>query len=311
MRGGKVLVTGSEGFVGRHLCEHLAASGFDVLGCDLTVPTGASYRHACDLTDANAVKGLLDWAGRCDYVFHLAAAASVASGLHAPGRFMRVNVEGTVTLCESLRAAMPDARLIFISSSEVYGIPVYLPVDEKHPVNPANPYAISKLAGEYCCHYMRAAHGLHTVVLRPFNHSGAGQRDEFVLSAFARQIVEIEKGLRAPVLEVGNLSAKRDFTHVQDMVRAYRLAVQLDSEEDAFNLCSGASIAIGDALEQLRSLASAAFSVKPDPRRCRSLDVPEICGSAEKFHGLTGWRPEIPFRRILEDLLEYWRGALK
>jgi len=241
----------------------------------------------------------------------LAAAASVASGLHAPGRFMRVNVEGTVTLCESLRAAMPDARLIFISSSEVYGIPVYLPVDEKHPVNPANPYAISKLAGEYCCHYMRAAHGLHTVVLRPFNHSGAGQRDEFVLSAFARQIVEIEKGLRAPVLEVGNLSAKRDFTHVQDMVRAYRLATQLDSEEDAFNLCSGASIAIGDALEQLRSLASAAFSVKPDPRRCRSLDVPEICGSAEKFHGLTGWRPEIPFRRILEDLLEYWRGALK
>lgn len=308
---GKALVTGSEGFVGRHLCEHLAASGFDVLGCDLAVPSGVSDRYACDLTEANVVKGLLDWAGRCAYVYHLAAAASVASGLHAPGRFMRANIEGTVNLCEALRASMPDTRLICISSSEVYGIPVYLPVDEEHPLNPINPYAISKLAAEQYCRYMHVTQGLRVVMLRPFNHSGAGQRDDFVLSAFARQIVEIEKGLRAPVLEVGNLSVKRDFTHVQDIVRAYRLAAQLDTEEDAFNLCSGNSIAVGDALEQLRSLASAAFSVKPDPQRCRSLDVPEICGSAEKFRARTGWQPELPFPRILEDLLEYWRSILK
>lgn len=310
MRGRKALVTGSEGFVGHILCGHLTASGIDVLGCDLSAPSGLSERMRCDMADPKSVKEMVAWAGKCDYVFHLAAAASVASGLHAPGQFMRANIEGTVNLCEALRVAMPDTHLVFISSSEVYGIPTRLPVDECHPLNPVNPYAISKLAGELYCRYIRAAHGTRVTVLRPFNHSGPGQRDSFVLSSFARQIVEVERGLRQPALQVGNLSAKRDFTHVEDMVRAYLLAADLDSEEEAYNLCSGTSIAIGDALEQLRSLASVRFAVEPDSSLCRSLDVPEIRGSAEKFTAKTGWRPELTFQRILEDLLEYWRHTL-
>lgn len=310
MMTGRALVTGSEGFVGRLLCARLAEAGIDVLGCDLAVPEGGAGRFACNIEDAEAVARLLQWAGRCDYVFHLAAGASVASGLRAPGGLMRANVEGTVNLCEAVREKSPDARMVFAGSSEVYGIPRNLPVDESHPVAPVNPYAISKLAGELYLHYLHAAHGLDVVLLRLFNHAGAGQRDAFVLSGFARSIAEMEKGVKKPVLHTGNLSVGRDFTHVEDVVRAYLLAAETGATGETYNICSGVSVPIRDALEKLRGLARTAFVVEVDTQLCRPLDVPEIRGSYAKFHACSGWQPELPFDRILEDLLNYWRAAM-
>ena len=304
------LVTGSEGFVGRILCARLAEAGIRVLGCDLSVPPDDSTRRACDIADPQAVSDMLSWAGRCDYIFHLAAAASVASGLQSPGRFMRANIEGTVNLCEGMHEHRPEARLVFIGSSEVYGPPTYLPVDESHPLNPVNPYAISKLAAEHYCRYMHAAHGMNVVMLRPFNHSGPGQKEHFVLSSFARQIVEIERGLREPVLRVGNLSAKRDFSHVRDVVRAYMLAAKADLRGEICNICSGQSVAVSDALEKLRERTDVDFRVEKDPDRYRPVDVPEIRGSYDRFANHTGWAPELTFDCIMEELLAYWRANI-
>lgn len=310
MAGKRALVTGSEGFVGRILCEYLTASGVEALGCDLSVPFDSKTRHACDLADSTDVQRMLEWAGPCAYVFHLAAAASVAAGIHAPGTFMRANIEGTVNLCEAMRALYPGTRLIFIGSSEVYGPPEYLPVDESHPLNPINPYAISKLAAEQYCQYLHTSSGMNVVLLRPFNHSGPGQRDQFVLSSFARQIVEIEKGLRKPILRVGNLTAKRDFSHVRDVVRAYLLAAEKGHAGEIYNICSGASVSIGEALETMRSLTDAAFTIESDLKRFRPVDVPEMLGSYEKFYTHTGWRPETDVARILADLVAYWRSTV-
>ncbi len=310
MAGKRALVTGSEGFVGRVLCEHLIASGMDVLGCDMSVPPDSRTSRMCDIADSTDVQRVLEWAGPCDYVFHLAAASSVGEGLHAPGRFIRSNVEGTVNLCEAMMALWPAARLIFIGSSEVYGPPDYLPLDESHRLNPVNPYAISKLAAEYYCRYMHATRNMNMVLLRPFNHSGPGQRDQFVLSSFARQIVEIEKGLREPVLHVGNLTAKRDFTHVRDVVCAYLLAADKGHAGEVYNICSGRAVAISEALDMIRSLTHASFRVEKDPQRYRPVDVPEMRGSYSKFNAHTGWCPETDFSRILADLLAYWRNTL-
>lgn len=306
---GRALITGSEGFVGRALCAYLDASGAETLGCDLRVPP-SEKRFACDITDADQVEALLAWAAPCDTVYHLAAAASVADGLNAPGLFMRVNIEGAVNLCEAMMQRLPDARLVFVGSAEVYGAPAYLPMDESHPLNPVNPYAISKLAAEQYCRYMHQSHGMDVVMMRPFNHSGPGQRDQFVLSSFARQLVEIERGLREPVLRVGNLEAKRDFMHVADVTRAYALAARMGEGGEVYNLCSGEAVSMAGVLDNLRAISGVVCEVERDPGRCRPVDVPELRGCCEKFQHRTGWRPQTTLAQLLEELLDWWRAEL-
>ncbi len=305
----RALVTGAGGFVGSALRAYLHDLGWETLGCDAVVREGDGL-FRCDITDMEQATALFAWAGPCDYVFHLAAAASVSAGLRAPGRCMRVNVEGTVNICEAMLAAMPQARLIFISSAEVYGAPETLPVDETHPLRPVNPYAISKLAAEQYCRYMGKSRGMNVVMLRPFNHAGPGQTDQFVLSSFARQLVEMEKGLRRPALCVGNLSAKRDFMHVADVVRAYALAAELGERNAVYNLSSGESHSLREAVELMRGMTTAAFEIEQDPDRQRPVDVPELLGSSETFRALTSWRAELPLARILKDALDYWRSVL-
>jgi GDP-4-dehydro-6-deoxy-D-mannose reductase len=304
----KVLITGSEGFAGRTLCAYLAASGIKVYGCDLTVPPDDPQRRACDMSNEQQVLSMLEWAGKCDYVFHLAAASSVAQSMRAPAQCMRANIEGLVHLCESISVIMPEVRLIFIGSAEVYGPPAWLPLTEKHPVNPGNPYAISKLAGEHYCQYMHQNRGLDVVLLRPFNHSGPGQQTRFVLSDFARQLVDIEQGKSEPVLRVGNLSARRDFLHVSDVVRAYWLAAESAHGGDVYNICSGEAISIREALEQLCARAHVSVQIEVDPERYRPADIPELRGDYTKIKDHTGWTPQLPFSQVLEDLLHYWRG---
>lgn len=305
-----VLITGSEGFVGKTFRDHLQKANYTVLGCDLLDKPSAEDYFKCDLSDWASVVKLLEWCGNCHYIFHLAAAASVSKGIQNPTTFVRSNIEGTINLCEAIRLIRPQTRLIFVGSSEEYGIPKYLPIDESHPLNPVNPYAISKLAAEHYCHYMKSAFNLDIVCMRPFNHSGYGQQDSYVLSSFAKQIVAIEKGLSEPLLRVGNLSVRRDFCHVKDVVHAYLLAAEHAESGEIFNVCSGQSYAIADILESMVSYISSPIRIQKDINLLRPVDILEIYGSYAKTEKLLGWYPSRGIKDIMSDLLTYWRETL-
>lgn len=306
---GRVLVTGSCGFVGRQLSAYLEAQGYEVFGCDRIVSNAPGEHHICDITDGASIEETLQWALPLDFVVHLAAITFVPEALQSPTQVVDVNLQGTIRLVEALRTHAPRARLIFVGSSEVYGPPRFTPITEEHPLCPANPYAISKAAADQYCRFRSENDGMNIVRMRPFNHSGPGQSDRFVLSSFARQIAVIERGEGEPVLKVGDLGAARDFMHVGDVVRAYEAAFLRGRAGEAYNICSGASYRIGEALEALVELTKIEIRIEVDPERLRPIDVPELFGSHEKFTADTGWKPTIPFDKLLAELLDYWRCA--
>lgn len=308
---GRVLVTGSEGFAGKTLCGHLGARGYAVLGCDVAVGPAAHDRRACDIADPASVAALLDWCGPLDYVVHLAAITFVPEAAASPARVMEINLGGSIHLMAALREHDPKARLLFVGSSECYGPPQALPVAEDHPLAPANPYAISKAAADQYAGYFHRTTGFDVVRMRPFNHSGPGQSDRFVLSSFARQIAEIEAGLAPPVLRTGNLEVARDFTHVDDIVAGYELALRQGEPGAAYNLCSGKAQSLQAALDTLLELSDAAISVEQDPARMRSAEVPEVRGAYDAFAERTGWRPGVSFEALLRSLLDYWRVEIQ
>lgn len=301
----RALVTGAGGFVGTRLARYLEARSWEVVRSGYPAADGI---HACDFQDDNAVRELVDRAGSVTHVFHLAAIAFVPDAEGDPVRAMDVNLNGTIRLCNALRASSRSSRLIFVSSSEIYGPPQALPITEEHPLNPANTYAISKAAGDLYCARLSRIHALDIVRMRPFNHAGPGQADSYVLSSFARQVAEIEAGQRPPILETGNLEASRDFLHVDDVLRAYEAAALHAPAGEVFNVCSGQGRSIQSALDFLLSLSEVPIEVRHDPARMRPSDVPEVYGTAEKLKALTGWQPEISFDALLRDLLDYWRG---
>lgn len=302
------LVTGSEGFVGKHLCALLSAKGWELRGCDLEVPAEAKDRRACDIADPAQIERLLQWAEGVTHVFHLAAVTFLPEAARDPALTFRVNLNGTVGLATSVHRHAPNARFVYVSTSEVYGIPQTLPLRESHPLCPANPYAISKAAADQYCAYLYKTTGQDVVRLRPFNHTGPGQEDRFALPSFARQIAEIEAGESEPVLKVGNLDAVRDLSSVGDVVRAYEVAALEARPGEAYNICSGNSAPMRQALDMLLSLSTADIAVEVDSERLRPSEVPEIRGSHEKLSADTGWRPEISLEELLSQLLSHWRG---
>lgn len=303
----RALVTGAGGFVGTRLTCYLEAQGWDVVRSGHPAVTGMI---PCDFQDAEAVCALIANAGPLTHVFHLAAIAFVPDAERDPVRAMDVNLNGTIRLCSALRDVATPPRLLFIGSSEIYGPPQALPMTEDHPISPANTYAISKAAADHYCAHLSKIRALDIVRMRPFNHAGPGQTDSYVLSSFARQVAEIEAGLRAPVLETGNLEAARDFLHVDDVLRAYEAAALHAPPGEAFNICSGQAQRIQSALDQLLAMSSAKIEVRHDPARMRPSDVPEVCGSSAKLTTMTGWRPEISFDTLLRELLDYWRSEI-
>ena len=190
----------------------------------------------------------------------------------------------------------------------MYGPPTELPIREEHPLNPQNPYAISKAAADSYCAYYHKSTGYAVVRMRPFNHSGPGQSDQFVLSSFARQIARAEAGLSEPIVRVGNLDARRDFLHVDDVVRAYELAALEGIPGEAYNIASGKAVSIRDALQMLLGMATTELAVEPASERLRPVEVPEISGSAEKLESATGWQPQKTVETLLADVLDYWRA---
>ena len=314
----RALVTGVAGFVGTHLARALLAEGIEVWGVIHRRPledaelAGQVRLHRADLT-VPAEVGHLVAEVRPDWVFHLAASASVARSWEDPAETFRVNVSGQLSLLRALVAAGQRPHVLIPGSAEEYGLvkPEELPVREDNPLRPTNPYAVSKIAQDFLGYQFFLSHGLPVVRIRAFNQVGPGQDPDFVVSGFARQIAAAELGLGPPEVRVGNLEARRDFTDVRDMVRAYILAMRCCRPGEVYNVGSGVSVRIGDLLERLCAQSRVPVRVVPDPARLRPLDVPEIYADAGKFRAATGWEPRIPLEQSLAEVLEFWRAKLR
>jgi len=298
----KLLITGINGFVGTTLVKALAGR-YDISGIDRDNSAGKAL--AIDILDQVKVAEAI-YSIKPDYIIHLAAQASVSRSWENPAETMAINVDGTRNLFEAVIQAGIHPTVLVTSSAEVYGIPKYTPIDEKHPVSPQSPYAESKRGQENVCkEYFQM--GIAVVISRSFPHTGPGQKPGFVCPDFAKQIADIETGLQEPVIKVGNLSAIRDFCDVQDIVRAYELCLLRGKAGETYNICSGKGQAISEILEMMLSLSSAKIIVEQEESRIKKNDIPVLVGSHAKFSSDTGWQPEIPFERTVSQLLSYWR----
>ncbi|NLY56665.1 MAG: GDP-mannose 4,6-dehydratase [Firmicutes bacterium] len=316
----KALITGITGFVGSHMAEYLLNhTDCEVYG---TVRWRSKRQNIedlqdkvelieCELRDANSVEKMIAQV-KPDYVFHLAAQSFVPTSWHSPTDTFINNITGQLNLLESIRKHAPHAVIQIACSSEEYGLvyPDEVPITEENPLRPLSPYAVSKIAQDYLAYQYFRSYGLKTIRTRAFNHTGPRRGEVFVTSNFAKQIAEIEAGLREPVIYVGNLEAQRDFTDVRDIVRGYWLAVTKGEPGELYQLCSGRAWSIRKVLNFLIKLSGVEVKIEQDPARLRPSDVPLLLGSYEKFHRQTGWEPEIPLEQTLADLLVYWRRQL-
>ncbi len=302
----RALITGADGFVGRVLAEHLTERGWDARGCVLPPAPEAGDVFGCDVSDPAQVDALMEWAGPVTHVFHLAAITFLPVSQSDPAHTMDVNLGGTIRLIHAVRSHAPKARILHVGSAAAYGVPRSLPITEEHPLQPNEPYAISKAAADAYCDYACRNDGVEILRVRPFNHTGGGQSDQFVLPSFARQIARIRAGLEEPVIRVGNLDVARDFLHVRDVVKAYELLARLGKAGHAYNVCSGASQSVHHALERLQELAETRVRIEVDPERVRRVEIPEVRGSHDKITLHTGWEPSIRFEAVLRELLDYW-----
>ncbi len=316
----RVLITGISGFVGSVLANHLLSSGSgSSLELHGTIHRADSriqelrdqlHLHKGDLRNPSWIDQVVADV-KPDFVFHLAAWSDVRASWDQPWAVYELNIGCQLNLLEALRRHTPDARVLVVASSEVYGLiePEDLPLDESTPLRPNSPYGISKVAQDLMAQQYWYNYGLSTVRVRSFNHIGPGQSDSFVASAFARQIAEIEAGMQQPVLKVGNLEAERDYTDVRDMVSAYWLALQHGEPGEVYNIGSGSSIPVRELLNVLLKLSTIEISVEQDPARLRPSDVSRFVCDPRKFSKKTGWAPSISTRDSLKAVLDYWRAS--
>ena len=300
----KALITGASGFVGGHLAKHLFSSGDEVLAMDPSV----------DISDESALfEAMAAFASeRVDVIYHLAALAHVGDSFGSSGKVFGVNVIGTLNLLESSRKIFPEAKIIVVSSSEVYGRvdSRYLPVGEGAPLAPLSPYAASKVAAEHVALQAFRAYGQQVIIARPFNHIGPGQTDRYVVSAIAKRVVMAKmNGSRSIV--AGNLQSKRDFTDVRDVVNAYRKMAEIGVPGVVYNVCSGKAETIADLAEKIITLAGADVKFVSDPGLSRDVEVTDIAGDSSRCRSELNWRPQIPIETSLKDVLAWWSARLK
>lgn len=320
----RVLVTGIAGFAGSHLAEYLingppaaARGGLELHGVihrhDRRIQHLQAHvqLHRGDLRNALWVSELIQ-AVQPDAVLHLAAWSDVGGSWQQPWTTYELNIHCQLNLLEALRRWSPACRTLIVTSNEVYGLLAAedLPVNEQTPFRPNSPYGVSKVAQDIMALQYWNSHRLPTIRARSFNHIGPGQADDFVASAFARQIAEIEAGLREPVVLVGNLEAERDFTDVRDVVIAYWLAVQYGEPGGVYNVGSGCSYSARWVLDTLLGLTPAQVEVRVDAKRLRPSDVPASVCDNRRLRAATGWAPQIEAVTSLADLLDGWRTEI-
>jgi len=318
----KILITGITGFAGSHLSHYLSSiEGVKVAGLDLAAagdafldlfPGKPPAVHCCDLADADSLSQVVK-RERPDAVVHLAARAQVAGAWQSAPAILQTNIVCTQVLMQTLHELVPGARVLLVSSSEVYGKVDQdrLPADESSPLKPNNPYSVSKVAQEYDALQYFEAFGAPVIIARPFNHIGPRQVGNFVVPAFARQLAEIEAGVREPVMQVGNLDSRRDFTDVRDIVRAYNLLLTRGEPGESYNIASGSALTIREILERLLELSTAKPEIENIPELMRPSDTPVVVGDAGKLRSLGDWQPRVAIEQSLADTLEYWREQVK
>jgi GDP-4-dehydro-6-deoxy-D-mannose reductase len=315
----RVLITGINGFVGGHLAEHLLAQGrHEVWG--LTRGPGklqpflagrVAEVHA-DLSDAEAATEAIV-AAQPAVIFHLAGQPFVPESFRDPAGTLSANTLGALHIFLTLIEYRIKARVVVVGTNEEYGTisEADLPIGELTPLRPANPYGVSKAAQSLLAQQYHLSHGLDVVRARPFTHIGPRQNERFVTAAFARQVARIERGLQAPVVQVGNLSARRDFTDVRDMVRAYALLAERGEPGAVYNAGSGQAVMVRELLDQLLAASSVPVEVRLNPELMRPIDIPVVVCDASRLRERTGWTPQIPLERTLHDILDYWRAEIR
>ncbi len=315
----RALVTGINGFVGGYLAEALLdRPDYEVWGlvrgpgrlpAFLQGRVGEVYADMCDAAATRAAVMQVDPA----VIFHLAGQPFVPESFRDPAATLHTNTFGALHLFLALIEMRSSARIVVVGTNEEYGqiTTADLPITELTPLRPANPYGVSKAAQSLLALQYQRSHGLAIIALRPFTHIGPRQNERFVTAAFARQIAWIEQGLQAPVLRVGNLTARRDFTDVRDVVRAYLLVAEHGQPGAIYNIGSGHAVMIQDLLDTLLADSSAQIEVQPDPELMRPIDIPMVVCDASRLYAQTGWQPEITLRQSLHDILTYWRAEVR
>jgi GDP-4-dehydro-6-deoxy-D-mannose reductase len=315
----KALITGISGFVGSYLAEHLLENtDWEVAGtvfgpyANIADLCGTLELYPAELSRLDVVTFVLEQA-QPDVLFHLAAQPLVSASRRDPWGTLETNIRMQLNVLEAVAQVNPGCRVLVVGSSEEYGLidAEDLPIDEETPLRPLSAYAISKVAQDLLGLQYHLTHRLHVVRVRPFNHIGPRQRIGFVAPDFASQIVAAELGRRPPSIKVGNLAARRDFSDVRDVVRAYVLLITEGEPGQVYNIGSGESHAIQELLDILLSLSRVNIEVQRDPDRMRPSEVPEVVCDTGRIRVQTGWQATIPFEQSLKDILEYWREEME
>lgn len=317
----RILITGVTGFAGSHLADYILSRHPDVevFGIvrwrsrmeNIQHILDKVHLHEADLKDMVSLKKCLSEI-KPDRIFHLAAQSFVPTSWVCPSETFAINAMGEINLFEAVLSLNMNPRIHIAGSSEEYGMvnPDEVPMTERNPLRPLSPYAVSKVAQDLLAYQYFMSYGLDTVRTRGFNHTGPRRGEVFICSNFARQISEIEKGQKSPVIHVGNLEAKRDFTDVRDMVRAYWLALEKGESGEVYNIGSGKALTMQSILDMLLAQTRVPVKIEVDPKRLRPSDVPILLADSKKFRLISGWKPVVPFEQTLKDLLSFWREKI-
>lgn len=311
-------VTGLEGFVGQHLLGALPDHFFPAFGTALADPPKtetarrATYQRL-NIQDFEALKDCLAEA-RASRIVHLAAQANVGASIRDPLPTLQTNIEGTLNLLEAARLVCPKARILFISSSEVYGgrsSPDDAPFVESDPVDPPSPYAASKLAAETVALSYARTYGMDVRVTRSFNHTGPGQSERFIFSHVAKTLAEVGLGIRKePSIQLGELSLYRDYLDVRDVASAYVKVLESGGSREIYNVASGKARSLREMVDHLVEISGLDVQLVFDLQRKRSVEIPAVIGSSQKLCDATGWEPEFSLEDTFRDLLKAWRESL-
>lgn len=303
----RVLIFGAGGFVGSYLCKEFLNNGYKVSGTDKgegsALPSEVDF-YRTDLMQANEVEKLIGQI-QPDIIVNLAAISSVGASWNMPQTTMAINVIGALNIMEVARKSEQKPRILFVGSSEEYVISEN-PLDENTQLNANNPYGISKVTQEQFAKLYREQYGLKIYCVRPFNHTGIGQRDSFVLPSFCKQVAEIDKSGKDGKIQVGNLKVKRDFSHVKDVVRAYRMIVESDNCNQIYNVGSGNAYSLEDMLTYIIGLSNQHIEIEVDQNRIRPTDQPVICCDRSLIGKELGWEPQYNVYDALKEMYEYY-----